>query len=247
MSNKVAAVVLAGGLGTRLRGVLPDLPKPMAPVAGRPFVEWVVRYLAAQGVRDVLVSTGYKADAFTSHFSQLQVPGIERLLCVAESAPLGTAGAFEFSARMSRWQPQRWLVLNGDSLLLCDLEPLMTADADVAILARWMEDASRYGSLEIAPDQHLVRFREKQPGSGWINGGVYSLTADFAASFPASRPLSWETEVFPSFLASGGRVRAVPADGPFLDIGLPETLAQAAAFIRAQGRFFEASERREVS
>src|SRR4051812_23943954 len=91
--EQITAVVLAGGFGTRIRHLLGDLPKPMAPVNGRPFVEWVVRYLAAQGIRHVILSTGYLAETVEKHFLSQPVAGV-KVVCVPETTPLGTAGGF---------------------------------------------------------------------------------------------------------------------------------------------------------
>src|SRR5688500_14525934 len=109
--EQVTAVVLAGGFGTRIRHVLPDVPKPMAPVAGRPFVEWVVRFLGAQGVRRVVLSTGYLAEKIGAHFASGRV-GPVAVSCVAETSPLGTAGGFLNAAAVGRGEAKGWLVLN---------------------------------------------------------------------------------------------------------------------------------------
>jgi D-glycero-alpha-D-manno-heptose 1-phosphate guanylyltransferase len=231
-------VVLAGGLGTRLSGVLPDLPKPMAPVAGRPFVEWVIRYLGQQGIRDVVISTGFRADAFDSHFAGREIPGVESIRCIAEPSPLGTAGGFLHAASASELQPDAWLVLNGDSLLLCPLQPLLVIDAKAGLLARRMEDASRYGSLLLDDEHRLQRFLEKRPGAGLINGGVYLVSSGLLAEFPKKEPLSWEIDVFPTLLDSDATIRAVPVEAPFLDIGLPETLAEAERFVNENQSWF---------
>jgi NDP-sugar pyrophosphorylase family protein len=239
--NQIAAVVLAGGFGTRVQHLLPDVPKPMAPVAGRPFLEWVVRYLAKQGVRQVVLSAGYRAEVIERHFAREPVPGL-RCLCVREEQPLGTAGGFLHAARASGWQPAAWLVLNGDSLALADLDPLRTALADPALggalLARAVEDAARFGTLVTDERGDLVRFDEKRPGRAVINAGVYLLRAALLPHFGAQRPLSFEREVFPALLAGGARLRVHALACPFLDIGTPETLPQAEPFIRDNAGHF---------
>jgi D-glycero-alpha-D-manno-heptose 1-phosphate guanylyltransferase len=120
--------VLAGGFGRRIQHLLPDLPKPMAPVAGRPFLEWVVRYLAAQKIRRVILSTGHLAETVVpKHFQSQPVPGVD-VWCVPETKPLGTAGGFLNAIRARRGEkPAAWLVLNGDSLAPAPL------DANVSI------------------------------------------------------------------------------------------------------------------
>lgn len=238
MSKRVAAVVLAGGLGTRLRSVLPDLPKPMAPVAGRPFIEWVVRYLVNQGICDVVISTGYRAEVFEEHFAANAIPGLRSISCVAEPHPLGTAGGFLFAAGSSTLRPDAWLVLNGDSLALADLSPLLHCPAPGGLLALRVDDASRYGSVEIDAAGHLTRFSEKRPGASWINAGVYLFADDLLDQFPTREPLSFEVDVFPSLLASGWKIAAIQTEAPFLDIGLPETLELADGFVRQNGERF---------
>ena len=231
MSRRVAAVVLAGGLGTRLRSVLPEMPKQMAPVAGHPFIERVLRYLSTQVVRDVVISTGYRAEVFVSHFSSCSVPGLDSIECIAEPEPLGTAGGFLHAVKTTKLQPDAWLVLNGDSLVLADLSALLNCPAEAALLALWMEDAARYGSLELTDTDELLGFREKRPGSSWINAGVYLFAAGLLPGLSDLRPLSFETDVFPELLASQVRIRAIRVNAPFIDIGLPATLAKADNFI----------------
>jgi D-glycero-alpha-D-manno-heptose 1-phosphate guanylyltransferase len=239
--SRPSAVILAGGLGTRLRSVLPDLPKPMAPVAGRPFVEWVVRFLARQSIRQIVLSTGYKASVVEEHFARTFLDGVE-VRCAPEPSPLGTAGGFLHAVRHSGLDPKAWLVSNGDSLAVADLEPLLASlddpAMDGAVLALWMEDASRYGSLEMDDQRHLTAFLEKRPGAAWINAGVYLFRRSLLDRFSKKRPLSFETDVFPALLAAGARIWVHKARGSFLDIGLPETLVQAEEFIRRNASAF---------
>ncbi|HEX3731257.1 MAG TPA: nucleotidyltransferase family protein [Opitutaceae bacterium] len=222
-------VLLAGGFGTRLRSVLPDVPKPMAPVAGRPFVEWIVRFFARHGARDFVLSTGHLAGQIERHFAAQPVPGVT-VSCRAETIPLGTAGGFLHCAE----GPGPWLVANGDSLVFADPHPLLRRlgrdAADAAILGLRVDDASRYGTLEADAAGRLTAFREKRPGAGAINSGVYAFTAAALRDLPAQRPLSFEFDVFPA-LAAQGRVAAETVAAPFLDIGTPASLAEADRFI----------------
>src|SRR3989442_5621204 len=119
--DRVTAVVLAGGLGTRIKHLVPNLPNPMAPVHGRPFLEWVVGYLRHQGIRRVLISTGHLGEAIERHFALQPIPGVS-LSCIRESKALGTAGGFLNAVWVSREKPVAWLVLNGDSLVFSDLQ-----------------------------------------------------------------------------------------------------------------------------
>jgi D-glycero-alpha-D-manno-heptose 1-phosphate guanylyltransferase len=233
--NKVAAVILAGGLGTRIRHLLPTVPKPMAPVADRPFLEWVARYLARQGVSRMVISTGYLTGVVEQHFQNQPVPGVN-IRCVAEAEPLGTGGGFLRAVQAAGEPPPAWLVLNGDSLVFANLALAVASLNDPAvagvILGRAVPDTSRYGALITGPDGGLLRFEEKRPGSGVINSGVYLLRHSLLAEFPRQTPLSFERDVFPALINCGRRLQVVVTDAPFLDIGTPESLPQAEAFIR---------------
>jgi D-glycero-alpha-D-manno-heptose 1-phosphate guanylyltransferase len=235
----VRVVILAGGFGTRVKHLLPGLPKPMAPVLGRPFVEWVIRFYAGCGFTDFTLSTGHLSSVIEGHFTAHPLPGMQ-VRCRQESVPLGTAGGFLNCTDPALPADDLWLIVNGDSLVFADPRALLErvrTGAAAGLLGLSLPDASRYGSLEVAPQGWLRAFREKQPGAGTINAGVYAFTQATVSALPARRPLSFELDVFP-WLATEGRVAVEAVAAPFLDIGTPETLAEAEAFITAhQGRF----------
>ena len=230
------------GYGTRIQSLLPGIPKPMAPVAGRPFIEWIVRFLSKQGIQDVVISTGHLAGSIHKHFEAQPVSGVN-VQCFAETSPLGTAGGFLNAVQSSGKAPLAWLVLNGDSLVLSSLEPLAQSLMDPtlsgAVLGVQMADASRYGTLVQGPASRLVQFDEKKAGPGIINAGVYLFRAEALSAMPRRSPLSFEKDVFPEMLQRGYQFRICCADGPFLDIGTPESLPQADGFIRAGADYFE--------
>lgn len=232
------AVVLAGGLGTRLRSVAPNVPKPLVPVAGRPFVAWVLSYLAGQGVRDAVVSAGYRPEQMREFCRDQKI--LPEAECVVEPEPMGTAGGFLLATQARPSRPDAWLVLNGDSLACAPLADFFDSlnAAEVSVLAVWQEDASRYGTLEIGEGAILKAFSEKRAGSGWINAGVYLFRDAILARFPLQRPLSFETEVFPSLLDQGVAVKVHKVQAPFLDIGTPESLVLAEAFVRSNQNWF---------
>lgn len=245
--GEVVAVVLAGGYGTRVQHLLPNLPKPMAPVARKPFVEWVVRYLGTQGIRNVILSTGYLGEVVERHFQTQPVPSMQ-VFCCAETEPLGTAGGFCHAAYQSLElhlsnPPTAWLILNGDSLVFAPLAGLLRHLANPqiagAILGLFVEDASRYGSLECDSQGNLLQFAEKRPGSGTINAGVYLLRHAVLEAFPSNLPSSFEQDVFPDLLARGTNFKVETCKAPFLDIGTPESLPQAEAFIQKNHDWFE--------
>lgn len=234
------AVVLAGGFGTRVRHLLPGVPKPMAPVAGRPFLEWVVRFLARQQVTRVVLSTGYLSEVIEGHFANRPVPAVE-VICAREPAPLGTAGGFLHGAGQVRKEGvSAWLILNGDSLCFGNIaEGLEAMDRfEGCLFGCQVPDASRYGTLETGPAGELVSFREKRPGRGVINAGMYLLRPGLLPLFPEVRPLSFEQDVFPALTSRGVPLGVRVVAGPFLDIGTPETLKEAEAFVLANQEQF---------
>jgi D-glycero-alpha-D-manno-heptose 1-phosphate guanylyltransferase len=240
--NDVIAVILAGGYGTRIKHLLNGLPKPMAPVANKPFVEWVVRYLQIQGITKAVLSTGYLAEVVEEYFRLHPVEFIQTNCC-QETSPLGTAGGFLNVVHQTEESPSAWLVVNGDSLVLTDLAPLTTylADGSVdgVIVGLSVTDASRYGSLVCDEHGRLVKFAEKRPGSGVVSAGVYLLRHSLLKEFPKNLPLSFESEVFPTLLSQNICLKVYAVKTPFLDIGTPESLMQAESFILQNNKFLE--------
>ena len=233
--EQITAVILAGGFGTRIKHLLGDLPKPMAPVNGRPFLEWVVRYLAAQGIRNIILSTGHLAATVEKHFLPHPVPHV-LVTCVPETTPLGTAGGFLNATHGATNNPPAWLVLNGDSLVVAPLGNVFRAldqpEIAAALLGVPMTDASRFGTISKNAQGELTGFNEKKTGAGLINAGIYLFRADTLKLFPARSPLSFEVDVFPALINGGIRMKTVVSAAPFLDIGTPESLPQAAGFIK---------------
>jgi D-glycero-alpha-D-manno-heptose 1-phosphate guanylyltransferase len=213
----------------------------MVLVLGRPFLEWVVRYLAAQGVRNVVISAGYRADVVARHFAALTIGNLS-IQCIAETTALGTAGGFLNAVKATGQQPKAWLVLNGDSLALGPLDRLMGEltgpEYSGAMFAIMMKDAARYGTVIQGNSGELVRFEEKNPGAGMINAGVYLFRSGLVDAFPEARPLSFEKDLFPGLIARNIRLKVCALDAPFLDIGTPESLPCAEEFIRANQRHF---------
>ena len=215
----------------------------MASVAGRPFIEWVVRYLAAQRIRNVILSTGHLAETVEKHFQSEPVAGI-KIRCVPETKPLGTAGGFlnAISHMHTNETPAAWLVLNGDSLALASLEKMFQAlddRAKGALLGIRVADAARFGTISQTTNGDLTGFSEKKAGAGIINAGVYLFRPGIIENSPDKTSLNFETDVFPALLASGVRLRVCVTDAPFLDIGTPESLPLAESFIRDNADCFQ--------
>ena len=230
--GNITALILAGGFGTRIKDLLGDLPKPMAPVNGRPFVEWIVRWLKAQGVRDVILSTGFHAELVEQHFSTTPVSEMN-VRCITEPEPMGTGGGLAFAAAECGATPPAWLVLNGDSLIFANVATIAEAlgKADGVMVTRTVPDTSRYGSVRADEFGRITAFEEKQSGAGEINAGIYLLRHEVVADFPEARPLSLERDVFPGLLGRSGGLMAHRVEAAFLDIGTPETLSKAEAFV----------------
>ena len=230
----VVAVVLAGGKGTRIRRVMKDCPKPMALVDGRPFVDWLLMYLANQGVERFVISTGYLGEVFESYFAQ-ENREIE-VCCIRERSPLGTAGGFLNCVGTLSPRPDWWLVCNGDSIAVVNLSNFFDCRQDNiagVILGVEMVEAGRYGSLDVSDSGELLGFSKKRTGKGLINAGVYLLNDRFVRTLNGMLPLSFEQDVFPKALQIGERFKVLPFKGPFLDIGTPQSLKDAGDFVKS--------------
>ena len=220
------AVVLAGGAGTRLRGVLPDVPKVIAPVNGRPFLHRLFDTLASQGIDSIVLATGFAADAVEQAARSWRGP--MQVDFSREAQPLGTGGAI--AAAFDRIRGERAWVLNGDSWCGVDLGMVAEAAAespgDAWMVASEVDDASRYGTLELDGSQ-VVRYLEKtgRPERAWISTGIYVLPRAVLEQGPSSI----ERDLFPR-LAAEGRLHAFRAQARFIDIGTPESFAAAQSF-----------------
>ena len=222
------AIVLVGGLGTRLRAVVGDVPKPLAPVAGRVFLAWVLDHLAEHGMRRVLLATGHMADQVETVIGH-RWSGMEIAYSV-EDQPLGTGGAVRLAA--GRLLGDAAHVLNGDTFLRYSLSSLeratLAANAMAGVALAKVDDVSRYGAVSVAAGK-VSEFCEKGgQGPGLINAGSYFLTAAALACLPAQRAFSLET----GFLhpqAEAGRLAAFAETSGFIDIGVPHDYALAQA------------------
>jgi D-glycero-alpha-D-manno-heptose 1-phosphate guanylyltransferase len=234
----LAAVVLAGGFGTRLRSVVADRPKVLAQVAGRPFLTYLLDQIAAAGIRRVVLSTGHLAEQFRSVIGD-RYRGIE-ILHAREEAPLGTGGAIRFAGGVA--DADQLLVMNGDSY--CDAHLLsyinwhVAGNHDVSLMLAKVDDTSRYGTVEVANDGRVTAFLEKRPerAAGYINAGAYLLRRAMLEQLPAG-PSSIERDVFPLWLHQRSIMGWV-ADGAFIDIGIPSDYERSQEFMRrvSQGR-----------
>jgi D-glycero-alpha-D-manno-heptose 1-phosphate guanylyltransferase len=243
MSSKLpfSAFVLAGGLGTRLRGVISDRPKPLAPVDGTPFIDILVNALAAKGVREFILLTGYKSEMIEQHFESLNKADVT-IRCSPEEMRLGTGGAVKNAARFAT---DPTLLVNGDTFFDADLNSLLhfhkEHGADVTLSLFEVEDVSRYGSVLIDKNETIIRFCEKdeaRAGPGLINAGISLMARDFISSLP-DESFSMERDIFP-LLVRTGRMFGLRQAGTFFDIGTPESYEAFTAFVRGHRAMFPA-------
>ena len=216
------AIILAGGFGTRLKSAIPDLPKCMAPVNGRPFLFYVINYLRSQGIEKIIFSLGYKHEVIEAYlqteFSTLDYQ------CLIEKEPLGTGGAI--LASCYKTSEQTVLVVNGDTIFKADIEKAfrdhIKYDSDCTLLLKPMENFDRYGVVELNEDDSIKVFKEKQfYRSGLINGGIYILnTEQFLIEELPSR-FSFEKEYLEKYFDTR-RIYGSVQDAYFIDIGIPE-------------------------
>jgi mannose-1-phosphate guanylyltransferase len=222
-------LVLAGGLGTRLRPVLTDRPKVLAPVGERPFLDYLLAWLERQGSRRAVLALGHLADQVEAWLAERQpVPELE-IVPVREPEPLGTGGALAFCRPQLRSDPV--LVLNGDTFVEVVLDTFVAAwaesGAEAGMVAVPVADAARYGRVELSAENRVARVVEKDEaahGAAWINGGVYLLPRALLDCLPPP-PCSLERDLLERLPA--GSVLAFPASGRFIDIGTPDSLAEA--------------------
>ena len=226
--------VLAGGLGTRLRSVLADCPKILAPVNGKPFLAYLLEHLAGQGLRDVVLCVGYRSEQVEAVFGR-SYAGL-RVAYSCEQAPLGTAGAVRLALPMLTSDPV--LVMNGDSFCRPDLPSFFrwheARKAAATLLLTRVPDTRRYGRVQVDDDGLIRAFEEKgeHDGPGWINAGVYLLSRQLLAEIPEQTAVSLERETFPGWLGRG--LYGCPSETPFLDIGTPASYAAAEEFLSAE-------------
>jgi len=222
------AIILAGGFGTRLRERVPDLPKPMAPVVGRPFLEYLLDRLIAGGVTEIILSVGYQADAIQSHFGNTyQTASLEYAI---EHEPLGTGGAIALAINQYGSHNEPVLVLNGDTFLDIDYGELIQwhgkQPGQVSMVLREVPDVARYGSV-LVEKEYVTGFLEKgQSGPGLINAGVYIIQPGVFEAFGLTGKFGIEAEFLQRHCGELSP-RAFLTDAYFIDIGVPDDYDRA--------------------
>ncbi|MPZ95446.1 MAG: NTP transferase domain-containing protein [Propionibacteriales bacterium] len=227
------AIVVAGGLGTRLRPLTDDRPKHLLPVGGVPFLAHQIGKLAQSGVDRVVLATSYHADAFEPTFGDGSAYGVA-LVYVTETELLGTAGALRnVTGALTAGPDDPVLVLNGDILSGHDIAAQVKrheqADADVTLHLVDVADARAYGCVPTDPDGRVLAFMEKSPdpATHQVNAGCYVFRRHLLDEIPAGRPVSVERETFPALLRRGARLIGHRDPAYWLDVGTPSALVQA--------------------
>ncbi|NQV13928.1 NTP transferase domain-containing protein [bacterium] len=218
------AVVLAGGLGTRLRGVISeDIPKPMAPIHGRPFLEYLLMYLSRSRMTHVILSVGHKFENIKDYFGTFYF-GMEISYSV-EEAPLGTGGAIKYALDSISENKEHVLVLNGDTYFPIRISKFLDhhvlIDSDISLALKHLDDKSRYGVVELSQLSRIEAFLEKGgAGPGLINGGIYIMHQNFFQNKDVPQKFSFEE--FLSDNVGKLHISGVPFEDYFMDMGLPE-------------------------
>lgn len=213
------AIVLAGGLGTRLRSVVSELPKPMAPVKNKPFLSYILSYLKKNGVNRVILSVGYKWDSIFTYFGE-RFEGME--LCYSvEEEPLGTGGAIKKA--MSQVKEQKVYIINGDTFFDVPLQQLnneIATKGSLVLSLKTMYDFDRYGCVELDEEGSVSSFSEKgYREKGNINGGIYLARSDIFEGYQLDEKFSFET--FMEENVKSLSIHARVFDNYFIDIGIP--------------------------
>ena len=233
--SKIRAVILAGGLGTRLRSAVADLPKPMAPVNGKPFLRYQINYLIQQGVSELVVSIGYKGEMISSYFGE-EFCGVP-IHYIQEETPLGTGGALHNVINKIEWGiSDYFLLVNGDTWFEINLKELMgkvwKLNKPITMTLKYMKENSRYGEVMIEGEL-VKKLSNDKNNKTYINAGWYVLSRNFLSSHLATYPerFSFEEDVLRP-LALEGSIAAVIQNKNFLDIGIPEDYYLASSLIR---------------
>lgn len=228
----ITVAILAGGLGTRLRCLVPSQPKAMASVCNRPFLSFLFESLLTQGFQRAVVCTGYLGEQVREHFRNAF--GQMKIAYSQEEELKGTAGALRQA--LPQIETKYVLAINGDSYCAADLKSYLKwyfqCDAEISLLLTHVKDVRRYGSVQTDVHEQVVGFHEKpvKMEGGYISAGIYLLRCDHIAVIPDDRKVSLEHEFLPRYVGKG--LFGFKTRAPFLDIGTPETFQFAQTFFK---------------
>jgi D-glycero-alpha-D-manno-heptose 1-phosphate guanylyltransferase len=227
---QIDTIILAGGKGTRLSGILPDIPKPMAPINGKPFLDILLLQLSAYpDIKKVILSVGYKSEIIIDRYNN-SVAYNFKIMFSEEKVPLGTGGATKKALFLVKTEDV--LILNGDSYIEVNIDSLInchiTNNASITIVLKKIINANRYGRVKINDQNRILSFEEKNRSNhpGLINAGVYLIKKSLFNDINKDREISFEREILPGLIKSSAY--GYVANGQFIDIGIPDD------YIRAQ-------------
>ena len=218
--NDLEVVILAGGLGSRLKTLVPNKPKPMANINGSPFLEILIKHLSGQGVSNIILSVGYKAEIIQEYFG-FNFCDVE-IQYSLEDKPLGTGGAIRLASK--KVKNEKFLVINGDTFVDLDLEDFLKfnlMNEDLLLAAVPVSDTARCGTVNLSGNLVVEILEKNNKGSGLINAGCYLINRKTLDSIDVCTEFSFERELLPK-LVEERSVRAVICEGDFIDIGVPE-------------------------
>ncbi len=217
MDTTKEAIILCGGLGTRLRSVISDVPKPMAPIKNKPFLAFVLEYLKKQNISRVVLAVSYKYEIIQEYFGNSYL-GMQILYSI-EKEPLGTGGAILEALNLIN--SDSCYVLNGDTFFDVNLDKLKLDNSDICVALKPMKNFDRYGSVDIDNNNYISAFNEKKfTSNGLINGGVYLIKKNIFNSFNLPNKFSFEEFFQENFLIFNAK--ATVFDDYFIDIGIPQ-------------------------
>ena len=228
--STITAILLVGGFGTRLRTVIAEKPKCLAPIKGKPLIYYLLKKLQSEGVRKTVLCTGYLAEQVEAEIGA-EFPGMS-LIYSQENEPLGTGGALRLA--LPKITSDTVLVLNGDSY--CEAEysqflgEFQRKNANASILLTKVQDSGRFGKVKTAEDGSIIAFSEKtiDDSPGWVNAGIYLMKKKMIVSIPDNGSISLERQIFPDWI--GRKFFGYKSEGRFLDIGTPASYAEADRF-----------------
>ncbi|MFT7636888.1 MAG: D-glycero-alpha-D-manno-heptose 1-phosphate guanylyltransferase [Candidatus Omnitrophota bacterium] len=224
------AIILAGGKGERLQGVVKDVPKPMAPIHGQPFLKYILDYFIKQGVSHFVLSVGYKYEVIQNYFKDeyRKIP----ISYSIEESPLGTGGALAFAERSLKTE-EAFMAMNGDTWFEIDLKAMhaehQMRGSAISIALTLVQDQGRFAEVQINSDKNITKFcyPAVSHGNGLINGGIYLMNRHVLKKYVDSMQLiSLESQVFPRMLEAQTAIWGYESEARFIDMGLPQTYAE---------------------
>jgi D-glycero-alpha-D-manno-heptose 1-phosphate guanylyltransferase len=232
----IDTIILAGGRGTRLQGMIQDLPKPLAPVNGRPFLDIILNQLnGVQAIQRVVIAAGYKSEKIIEHYKECPAYRFS-ILFSEEQELLGTGGAIKKALALTN--SDCVLIMNGDSYVDADIDGLFRChrenSARISIVLKEMDNASRYGCVTVDSRNRILGFEEKRPQEtrGLINAGIYLIDRSLFDRVAQNRMISFEKELLPDMIRDSAY--GFIAAGKFIDIGVPEEYKKADSFFQEE-------------